>query len=76
MTALPPRPMHNFFPLRFSPPPAVTPAERQSMIATEAYYRAERRGFETGHEVEDWQAAEAEVDTRIDNARKWTGITI
>ena len=27
-----------------------------------AYYRAERRGFAPGHEVEDWLAAEAEID--------------
>lgn len=26
-----------------------------------AYYKAEARGFEPGHEVEDWLAAEAEV---------------
>lgn len=26
-----------------------------------AYYKAEARGFELGHEMEDWLAAEAEV---------------
>lgn len=31
------------------------------MIAVAAYYRAERRGFEPGHELEDWLAAEAEI---------------
>jgi hypothetical protein len=36
-------------------------AERQAMIATAAYFRAETRGFEPGHELEDWLAAEAEV---------------
>lgn len=35
---------------------------RRSMIAEGAYLRAERRGFATGHEEEDWLAAEAEVD--------------
>ena len=30
-------------------------------IAQRAYLRAERRGFEPGHEREDWLAAEAEL---------------
>jgi hypothetical protein len=38
---------------------------RHEMIAQAAYFRAERRGFEPGHELEDWLAAEAEVDTGI-----------
>jgi hypothetical protein len=38
---------------------------RRSMIAQAAYYRAERRGFEPGHEAEDWLAAESEVDTAL-----------
>ena len=33
----------------------------ERMIAEAAYYRAERRGFEPGHELEDWFAAEAEI---------------
>ena len=32
------------------------------MIAEAAYYLAERRRFETGHELEDWLAAEIEID--------------
>ena len=32
-----------------------------SRTAECAYYKAEARGFEPGHEVEDWLAAEAEV---------------
>jgi hypothetical protein len=35
------------------------------MIAQAAYYRAERRGFEPGHEAEDWLAAEGEVDAAL-----------
>jgi len=31
------------------------------MVAVAAYYLAERRNFEPGHELEDWLAAEAEV---------------
>jgi hypothetical protein len=33
------------------------------MIAEAAYYRAEQRGFEPGRELEDWHAAETEIDT-------------
>jgi hypothetical protein len=38
---------------------------RRSMIAQAAYLRAERRGFTAGDEVEDWLAAEAEVDALL-----------
>jgi len=36
-------------------------AERRAMIADAAYFRAERRGFAPGHEMEDWLAAEIEL---------------
>ena len=35
--------------------------QRRAMIAEVAYYKAERRGFEPGHELEDWLQAEAEI---------------
>ena len=35
--------------------------DRREMTATAAYFRAERRGFEPGHELEDWYAAENDV---------------
>lgn len=35
--------------------------ERHDMVAIAAYFRAQKRGFEPGHELEDWIAAEAEV---------------
>jgi hypothetical protein len=42
------------------------PAEaRRALIAETAYLRAERRGFVPGHEVDDWLAAEAEVDALL-----------
>lgn len=69
MTALPPKPTHNFFPLRFSPPPSVSENERRNRVAMAAYLRAERRGFEPGHEVEDWCAAEAEVSAQLVQAQ-------
>jgi hypothetical protein len=37
-------------------------SSREALIATAAYYRAERRGFQPGHETEDWLAAEREID--------------
>jgi Protein of unknown function (DUF2934) len=43
-----------------------TPEELQRWIAEAAYYRAERRGFQPGGEIEDWLAAEAETRERLD----------
>jgi hypothetical protein len=37
-------------------------AARRALIATAAYYRAEKRGFLPGHEQEDWLAVEREID--------------
>ena len=39
--------------------------EKRHMVAMAAYFRAERRGFAPGHEVEDWAAAEAEIEARL-----------
>ena len=36
--------------------------ERQQRIATAAYYRAERRGFNSGDEIQDWLEAEKDMD--------------
>ena len=36
--------------------------DRYRMIAEAAYFRAERRGFVAGSELQDWLAAEIEVD--------------
>ena len=35
---------------------------REQRIAEAAYWRAERRGFGAGQELDDWLAAEKEVD--------------
>jgi hypothetical protein len=43
--------------------------ERLRMIAEAAYLRAEARGFQSGHEDEDWLAAETEVDAHIGNGK-------
>jgi hypothetical protein len=56
----------NLRPLRADAVAAVIdPEHRRALIAQIAYYRAERRGFEPGHEAEDWLSAEAEVDTAL-----------
>ena len=44
---------------------AVTAQERERMIATAAYYRAERRGFAPGQEVDDWIEAETEIERQL-----------
>ena len=33
----------------------------REMVAANAYYRAEKRGFEPGHEMDDWYEAEREI---------------
>ncbi len=40
------------------------PIDRLFEIEREAYFRAERRGFEPGHELEDWLAAEQSIGAR------------
>jgi hypothetical protein len=40
------------------------PKSREALIAELAYFRALGRSFEPGHEVEDWLAAEAEIEKR------------
>ncbi len=39
--------------------------ERHSAIAEAAYFRAQRRGFAPGHELDDWLAAEREIAERL-----------
>ena len=39
--------------------------QRAALIAEAAYLRAQQRGFTPGHEIEDWLAAEAEVDAKL-----------
>jgi hypothetical protein len=43
----------------------VTAEQRYQMVATAAYFRAEQRGFATGHEAEDWKASEAQIDAML-----------
>ena len=46
-------------------PAPMTEDERRDVIAKAAYYLSEQRGFEPGHEVEDWIAAEARVTASV-----------
>jgi hypothetical protein len=39
--------------------------ERSACIAEAAYFIAMRRGFSPGHELDDWLAAENDVDTQL-----------
>ncbi len=41
--------------------PALNAQERERLIALAAYFRAEKRGFAPGRELQDWIEAEAEV---------------
>lgn len=49
-----------------SAPVEISADARRGMIAEAAYLRAERRGFAPGYELEDWIAAENEVDSLLD----------
>lgn len=40
----------------------INPEARQRMIQETAYYRYVQRGYSHGHDVEDWLAAEADVE--------------
>jgi hypothetical protein len=44
---------------------AVSPAERNRMVAEAAYYIAERRGFAECSPLEDWLAAESQIDAML-----------
>jgi hypothetical protein len=48
---------------------AVTPEERNRMIAEAAYYIAEQRSFAGGSPLEDWSAAEAQIDAMLSRRR-------
>jgi len=43
----------------------ISAEDRYHMIAIAAYFRAEKRGFAGGYEMEDWIASEAQIDTML-----------
>ncbi|CRI67631.1 conserved hypothetical protein [Thiocapsa sp. KS1] len=51
----------------------VSAEDRLHMIHEAAYYRAEKRRFAPGHEVEDWAEAEREIDALLANAKRISG---
>jgi len=44
---------------------SIDPEVRRQMVAAEAYFLAERRGFAGGNALEDWVAAERVVESRL-----------
>lgn len=48
-----------------SPREASAAERRHSLVAEAAYFRAARRGFAPGHEVDDWLEAEREIEDRL-----------
>ena len=55
----------------------VSGEERHQLIAEAAYFRAERRNFAPGNELEDWLDAESEIEmmlskTALDNPPRST----
>ncbi|WP_426663872.1 DUF2934 domain-containing protein [Rhodanobacter aciditrophus] len=55
-----PRPPHAWLPT------PIDAEARRSMIAQAAYFRAEKRGFATGCELDDWLEAEREIARMLD----------
>ena len=52
--------------ISFLSEPTPAPVQsRETRIAVAAYQRAERRGFAPGFELDDWLAAEREVDAAL-----------
>lgn len=48
--------------------------DRDAWIAELAYYKSEQRGFEPGHELDDWLEAEQEcLSNESDNPRDMAG---
>ena len=46
-------------------PMSISPQDRRQMVSEAAYYRAEQRAFCGECQLEDWLAAEAEINTRF-----------
>lgn len=44
---------------------SVADAARQKMISDAAYYRAQKRDFAPGRELDDWLAAETEISSQF-----------
>lgn len=64
--SLRPRPRRGTGTAKAVPP---SPEDRRQLIAQAAYFIAERRGFASGSELDDWLQAEAEIDGRLARSR-------
>lgn len=42
----------------------IDPERFRQMVEERAYFKAERRGFASGHEMEDWLEAEQEISNQ------------
>jgi hypothetical protein len=52
----------------------LSPEERREMVAVAAYYLAERRGFPGSGALDDWIAAERQIERMIEGMRN-SGVT-
>ena len=53
--------MADFNEVKKSDKEVIDKEKLQKMIGERAYSKAEKRGFASGHELEDWLEAEAEI---------------
>ncbi|MEI8207764.1 MAG: DUF2934 domain-containing protein [Methylococcales bacterium] len=51
--------------LLYKPNDVVDSEAFQEMIAINAYYRAEKRGLEPNHEIDDWIEAEQDITNQL-----------
>lgn len=49
----------------------IDPDEFREMVAERAYCKAQKRGFEPGHEMDDWLEAEREISNQC---RYWSQV--
>jgi hypothetical protein len=55
-------------PVQTSNAAMIDPEHRRRLVAAEAYFFAERRGFSGGNEIDDWFAAERVVDSWLNRS--------
>ncbi|SFD91977.1 DUF2934 domain-containing protein [Nitrosomonas sp. Nm166] len=49
-----------------------TPEQREAMIREAAYHRYAKRGYIPGHDLDDWLAAEAELEHRMPESQEFS----
>ncbi len=53
-------------------PVTSTPEQREAMIREAAYHRYAKRGYTPGHDLDDWLAAEAELDHKMSESQEFS----